>query len=137
MKIAGKIWKSKKSALWLAEIPLLDLATQAETKQEIPYMVKNAIETLVDDQNFSAEVSVSKNVLLLDSNDQKKLVALILKRQRQKYRLTMEQVAEHLQAKSINEYAQYEQGKHQPSFEKFEKLLQAIDPNLQPVISIN
>jgi len=49
--------------------------------------------------------------------------------------MTLDDVADQLHAKSINEYAQYEQGKHQPSFEKFEKLLQAIDPELQPVIS--
>lgn len=135
MKLAGKVWKSRKSAMWLGEIPLLDLATQAERKEEVPWMIKDAIEALVDDKHFCVEVSLHKNALYLEANDQKKLIALILKRQRRRKKLTLDDVAAHLNTKSINEYAQYEQGKHQPSFEKFEKLLQAIDPDLRPVIS--
>ena len=42
MKIVGKIWKSKEDKFWLAEIPSLDLMTQATTKKEIPAMVKDA-----------------------------------------------------------------------------------------------
>ncbi len=135
MKLAGKIWKSRKSNVWLGEFPLLDLATQADTKEEIPAMIKDAIEALVNDKHFSVDISLHKNALYLEAPDQKKLIALILKRQRRRKKLTLEEVAAHLHTKSINEYAQYEQGKHQPSFEKFEKLLQAIDPNLRPVIS--
>ena len=136
MKIGGKIWKSRKDNFWLAEIPLLDLVTQAETKEELSEMVKDAIELLVDDNTFFAEVALSNNNLFIDSNDTKKLIALILKRQRQKRSLRLEEVASQLKAKSINEYAQYEQGKHLPSIEKLEQLLKAIDPALMPFISL-
>ncbi|MFH1832423.1 MAG: helix-turn-helix transcriptional regulator [bacterium] len=135
MKIAGIVWKDKKDNLWLCEVPLLDLATQAQTKEEIAEMAKDAVESLVNDKNFSVTVFLQKDSLYLEANDQKKLISLILKRQRKKNKLTLEEVAAHLHAKSINEYAQYEKGDHQPSFEKFERLLQAIDPNIQPVIS--
>jgi hypothetical protein len=44
-------------------------------------------------------------------------------------------VASSLRATSINEYAQYQQGKHVPSFEKFDQLLKAIDPELTTVMT--
>lgn len=135
MKIAGRVWKSKKDTLWIVEVPFLDFMTQATTKEEIPEMVKDAIELLIDDPSFSVNVTVIDNTVLIKSNNQKKLMALILKRQRIRCRLKLEDVAVQLKAKSINDYAQYEQGKHMPSFEKFEKLLKAIDPNLSTFIS--
>ena len=48
-----------------------------------------------------------------------------------KNNLKLEDVAEAINAKSINEYAQYEQAKHLPSFEKFQQFLDAIDPERQ------
>lgn len=135
MKLAGKTWKSRKSNLWLVEIPLLDLVTQAQSKDDIPEMVKDAVESLINNKNFSVSVVLHNNIVYLEAKDLKNLIALILKRQRRKRKLTLEEVAIQLKAKSINEYVQYEKGEHQPSFEKFEKLLQAIDPKLQPVIS--
>lgn len=136
MKIVGNIWKSEEDKFWLAEIPALDLMTQAKNKKEIPGMVKDAIELLVDDSAFSVDVTVLNNFVFLDANDTKKLIALILKRQRQRKHLNLEEVASHLKARSINEYAQYEQGRHLPSFEKFEQLLKAIDPGLDLFMSL-
>jgi predicted RNase H-like HicB family nuclease len=136
MKIGGKVWKSKKDGLWLGEIPFLNLMVQATSKEEIPEMAKDAIELLVDDPTFSIEASVIQNALFVEANDPKKLIALILKRQRLKKQLKLDDVASHMRAKSINEYAQYEQGKHLPSLEKFEQLLKAIDPTLVAVMTL-
>lgn len=136
MKIVGNIWKSEEDKLWLIEIPALDLMTQSKNRKEIPEMVKDAIELLADDPAFSIEVTVLDKFVFLGANDTKKLIALILKRQRQKKHLNLEEVASHLRARSINEYAQYEQGKHLPSFEKFEQLLKAIDPSLDVFMSL-
>lgn len=135
MKIIGKVWKSRTDDFWLVEVPLLDVMTQAESKKETASMIKDAIECLVDDSSFVVQASLIGTIVCIEANDPKKLIALILKQQRYRKKLTLEEVAQHLNAKSINEYAQYEQGKHQPSFEKFAQLLQAIDPNLAPVIS--
>jgi hypothetical protein len=115
MQIAGKVWKSKKSNVWLGEIPLLDLATQAPTKNKVPGMIKDAIEALVDDETFLIKVSLLKDVLIVEAQDQKKLMSLVLKRQQRKNKLTLEDVALQMHAKSINEYAQHEQGKHLPT----------------------
>ena len=136
MKIVGNIWKSERDKLWLAEILSLDLMTQATTKKEMPAMVKDAIELLVDDPKFTVKTTVVDNFVFIEANDTKKLIALILKRQRQKKHLNLEEVASSLHARSINEYAQYEQGRHLPSFEKFEQLLKAIDPNLTIFMSL-
>ncbi len=136
MQITGKIWKNKHDNFWLAEVPFLDVLTQAETKEETPEMVKDAIELYINDPAFLAIVTLSNNQLLIDSNNPKKLIALALKRQRQKNKLKLSDVTELLKAKSINEYAQYEQGKHLPSIEKLEELLRAIDPQLKPYLGM-
>lgn len=63
------------------------------------------------------KVTTSNDSVILEANDTKKIIALILKRQRQKNNLRLEEVAKHLHARSINEYAQYEQGRHLPSID--------------------
>jgi hypothetical protein len=137
MKIEGKIWKSDKSDFWLAEVPLLDFMTQAEIKEDVPAMVKDALESLVDDPTFSVTASLSDNHLFIDTNDPKTLVSLLLKRQRNKMGLTQQKVAENLGSKSINDYAQYEHAKHMPTIERLEELLRAIDPKLKPYLSVS
>jgi DNA-binding XRE family transcriptional regulator len=131
MILEGKVWKSNHSIFWLGEIPLLDLVTQAETKEEVPEMVKDAIEGLVNNEHFSVKVVLSEDQLFIESNDPKRLVSLMLKRQRNKMGLTQEQVAKNLNCASANDYAQYEQAKHMPSIEKLEEILRAIDPKLK------
>ena len=135
MKLAGRIWKSKKSGIWLAEFALLDLVTQARTKKDLSNMIIDAIKMLVDDKKFYVQVSLHKDIVYLDAKDQKKLVALILKRQRNKNGMSIEEVSAQLHTKSTSEYLKYESGKSSLDFENFEKLLTAIDPSLQPVIS--
>lgn len=129
MKIAGKTWQE--DGLWL----MLDLMTQAESKAEIPEMIKDVIECLVDDESFVVNATVINSCVLVEANDTKKLIALLLKRQRRKNNLTLEQVAAALNAKSVNEYAQYEQGKHLPSIDKFHEFLHAINPQLTPFLA--
>lgn len=81
MKLGGKVWKTKKDSLWLAEIPFLNLMVQAQTKDEVPEMVKDAIELLIDSSAFSVKVELLDNALLLQAEDSKKLIALGFKRQ--------------------------------------------------------
>lgn len=137
MRLGGKFWKSKTSNFWIAEVALLDVTTQAETREDLPVMLKEAIELLVDDPSFNITAELVDNNIFVDANDAKKLMALILKRQRLQSHLTLQDVAHNLNAKSINEYAQYEQGKHLPSVEKLEEILNAINPDLKPFFSCN
>lgn len=133
MKIDGIVWKD--GTFWLAEVPFLDMMTQAKTKKEIPLMVKDAIESLIDDPQFHVNVTLTGNNIYIEANDLKKIFALILKRTRSKNNLTIEDVAARLNAKSINAYAQYEQAKHSPGFEKFEELYKAIEPDTNVVLT--
>lgn len=87
MKIEGKVWESSTDGFWLAEVPFLDILTQAETKEETPAMVKDAIELYVNAPTYSAVVTLANNRLLIESNYPRKLIALALKRQRQKNNL--------------------------------------------------
>jgi hypothetical protein len=127
MQIDGKVWKDGK--FWLAEIPFLDLMIQSKTKKGLPEMVKDAIELLVNEPSFTVQATLSGDILSLEASDFKNLIALILKRLRSKNNLTLEEVTARLNEKSINSYAQYEQAKHYPGFEKFEELLRAVEPN--------
>ncbi len=129
MIVSGNVWKSRKDQFWLAKIPLLNLMVQAESKEEIPEMVKDAIEALVNDPAFLIDSTIAGRDVFVESNDDKKLMGLILKRQRLKNKMKLEDVQTRLNAKSINDYAQYEQGKHVPGFDKLEQLLKAIDPS--------
>lgn len=48
----------------------------------------------------------------------------------------MKEVAERMGSRSKNAYAQYEQGKILPSFDKLTQILQAIDPGLDLVFRV-
>lgn len=132
MRINGKVWHS--GDFWLVEAPMLDLATQAQTKNEIPAMMKDVIETLINDPDFIVDVTLENDAVLIEPNDDKKLIALILKRQRSKRHLTLEQVAKAYGA-TTTDYAQYEHGKHMPSFEKLDQILEAINPEIKVYVS--
>ena len=64
------------------------------------------------------------------------LIALMLRRQRQKYGLTLEEVARRLGASSVNAFARYEQGRARPTLAKLTELIGAIDPELVPVLRL-
>ncbi len=130
MIIEEKIWKSNQRPCWLAEIPLLHFVTQAESREEITEMVKDGMESFLSDVRC-AVTSDNDSQLFISCDEPKKLMALILKRQRNKKGLTQEEVAKNMHAASVNDYAQYEQAKHMPTIEKLAELLHAIDPQLR------
>ncbi|MCP5468314.1 MAG: helix-turn-helix transcriptional regulator [Deltaproteobacteria bacterium] len=135
MLLVGKIWKEKKH--YLIEIEELDLLTQGRTKKEAYEMIKDAVESLVNKKDFSVELyRDKKDVFYIEANNPGLLMALILKRQREKYCLSIRDLQKRLKFKSPNAYAQYESGKHLPTLGKFQQFLEAMDPNLIPVISL-
>ncbi len=64
----------------------------------------------------------------ITSNNNKLLLALSLRRQREKSGSTVREASERLQSKSPNSYAQYEKGKTRISLDQYEKLLYAANP---------
>lgn len=134
MELEGKVWKSKNH--WLIEVPSLNVMTQGESKEEALEMVEDAImeylryyfESEVDD-NFTVTVKdYKKGVIGIMASNNKLLLALSLRRQREKSGSTIREVSERMGSNSPNAYAQYERGKTRISLDQYEKLLHAANP---------
>jgi hypothetical protein len=134
MELEGKIWKSKR--FWLVEIPILDAMTQGRTKKEALEMVQDLIrEMMINyfpkdlDERFEIRVIDYKNKFIgVTTNNNSLLLALSLRRQREKSGLTVREVSERLGSKSPNAYAQYERSKSRISLDQYERLLRAANP---------
>ena len=128
MRFEGRIRKDGR--FWLVEIPAFDAVTQGRTKREAFAMAKDLIETMADTKGFKVTLfPVTKAAFELEANRIGILLALLLRRQRQRHGLTLSDAAQRLGQRSRNAYARYERGKAMPSVEKLEQLLKAIAPN--------
>jgi hypothetical protein len=127
MRFEGRIKKDGK--YWLAEVPAFDATTQGRTKREAYEMAKDLIETMANVRGFEVTVfPTGKATFELGANRTRVLVALLLRRQRERRGLTLADAAERLGQRSRNAYARYEQGRAVPTIEKLEELLEAIAP---------
>ena len=70
-----------------------------------------------------------RDVFEIGANSIGILLALLLRRQRERQGMTLSEAAERLGQTSKNAYARYEQGRAMPSVEKLEQLLKAIAPD--------
>ncbi|HEY9885969.1 MAG TPA: type II toxin-antitoxin system HicB family antitoxin [Vampirovibrionales bacterium] len=128
MKFLGQCWKDGK--FWLIEVPALDLMTQGETKKEALLMIKDAIQALINREDIEVNVeSLKDGEFLVGCSEPKFLIALMLKRQRSAHNLTIQEVVDRLGMSSKNAYAQYEQGKHEPTTSKISQFIDVISPN--------
>ena len=134
MEMEGKIWKDGK--FWLVEIPALDAMTQGVTRKEALSMVEDLVIGMAQSyfkdeigKDFAVMViDYKKDVIGVTANDNKLLLALSLRRQREKSGSTVREASERLGSKSPNAYAQYEKGKIGISLDKYEQLLMAANP---------
>ncbi len=127
MVLEGNIRKDNK--LWLIEVPSLDLITQGHSKRDAFAMLRDAIRLLIDRKDFKIKLRLLGSTLfLLESDDDTAMLALMLKRQRNKHDLSIADMAKRLHVRSKNAYAQYEQGKSQPSLTKVQEFLWAMSP---------
>ena len=133
MWFRGRI--KKDGRFWLVEIPVFDAMTQGRTKREAFEMAKDLIETMADVKRFKVTVYPSGRGETFDvgANNTGVLLALLLRRQRERQGLTLAEAAERLGQRSRNAYARYEQGKAMPTVEKMEQLLKAIAPDQEIV----
>jgi len=136
MEMEGKIWKSKKH--WLVKVPSLNVTTQGETRAEALFMIKDAIMEYMkyyfesETKGFELQVmDYKKSVIGISANNTKLLLALSLRKQREKSGSTVREVSERLGSSSPNSYAQYEKGKTRISLDQYEKLLYAANPYQQ------
>ena len=127
MRFPGRI--KKDGRLWLIEVPALDAVTQGRTRREAFEMIQDLIETMAGARGFRATVyPTGGQTFEVGANQLGVLLALLLRRQRERQGLTLAEAAERLGQRSRNAYARYEQGKAMPTVEKLEELLQAIAP---------
>jgi hypothetical protein len=127
VRFSGRIFKD--GQFWLIEVPVLGIMTQGRTKKEAFKMIADAIESLVNKPGFRIEVfGGGGDYFEIGSPDQGVLTAFLLRRQRLRQGLSLEEVARRLGAKSINAYARYEQGKSVPTVSKFHDLFSAVSP---------
>ncbi len=128
MRFPGSIRKDGK--FWLVEIPAFDALTQGRTKREAFEMAGDLMETMANAKGFRVTVyPTGGETFEIGANRVGVLLALLLRRQRERQGLTLAEAAERLGQRSKNAYARYEQGKTMPTVEKLEELLKAIAPN--------
>ena len=128
MRFEGRIKKDDRH--WVVEIPAFDAVTQGRTKREAFAMAEDLIETMVDARGFKVTAyPLGGETFEIEANRLGTLLALLLRRQRERQGLTLSEAAERLGQSSRNAYARYEQGRAMPSVEKLEQLLKAIAPD--------
>jgi len=114
---------------WLAEIPLLDAATQGRTRAEALTMIADWLETMVNRPDFKAEVHPRGKVQFeVSGTDAAAMTALLLRRRREASGASLREVATRLGALSRNTYARYERGDSVPTMDKLDALLKATSP---------
>ncbi len=135
MKLEGKIWKDGK--FWLIEIPFLDLATQGKNKKDAFFMIKDALEILINNNKFKSQViPTAGDTFYIESPTMNILIPFILKRLRQKNHLTIREVADRLGHKSHTAYARYETGQVRASLDKFAEYVKAIDEDNDLILKV-
>lgn len=137
VKFEGKIYKSGK--YWPIEVPALYIITQGKSKRDAYSMIKEAVELHVDRPGFQVEtVPLPENKFILrakKNEDDKYLVALLLKQQRAKYGLSTAEVARRLGI-TKHAYAQYEQARSLPSLTKIEEFIYAMSHKAHFVVNV-
>ena len=137
MMFEGRVAKTKGNKFWEVEIPLLEVYTQGRSKKDALAMIKEAIELLVEKRGFRIEVIPGRGESFkVRSKDTRTLISLLLERQRQVHGLSVREVAARMNSKSPNAYAQYEQGRVNPTLEKLNELLRAIDPGMEVILKV-
>lgn len=142
MELEGKMWKSKQ--FWLVEIPALDAMTQGRTKKEAFEMAKDLIKEMlinyfpdeIDDRFEINVIEYKRELIGITTNNNRLVLALSLRRQREKSGSTVREVTKRLGSKSPNAYAQYEKGKTRISLDQYERLLNAANPHRQTHLRI-
>lgn len=133
MELEGKIWKHKKH--WLVEVSSLNIMTQGKTRKEALFMIKDAIMEYIkyyfeaEIERFELEVNdYKRSVIGITANNNKLLLALSLRKLREKNGTTIREASQRLGSRFPNSYAQYERGKTRISLDQYERLLQAASP---------
>ena len=125
MKIEAKIWQDKD--FWVIDISALNLSTQGTSREDAYEMAIDAVQCLTEDEHFKVEIcEKGENHFYITSNDNRKLVGILLQRNRERQDWTFEDARQAIGAKSRSEFQTYEKGETDPTLTKLERLLAAI-----------
>lgn len=128
MRFQGRVFKAGR--YWAIEVPVLGVVTQGRTKKDAYLMIADAIEALVNKEGFKAQVYPGTGEYFeIGASDQGALTALLLRRERARAGLSLSQVAQRMNARSLNAYARYEQGRSVPTVQKLSELAAAVSPD--------
>jgi predicted RNase H-like HicB family nuclease len=134
MRLAGQV--AKEGRWWAVELPILGVATQGTSRSDALKMAADAVAELVNRKGFRVRVHPGKGELFeISSNDPAALTALVLRRLRARAGLTLAEMAERLDARSLNSWARYEQGRAVPTVAKLSQLFAAVSPGRDFVIT--
>jgi hypothetical protein len=136
MRFQGRLYRDGRH--WLAEVPVFDAMTQGRSRKEALAMIADWFGTMAAGPKNPVRVFATGRAEFEIATDQpRRMISLLLRRQRQRSGLSLAAVAERLGAKSRNAYARYEQGSSVPTVEKLDSLLRAIDPNRDIVVRLS
>ena len=127
----------REGSWWAVFVPVLGVATQGRTRLDGYRMAADAIETMI---NKEIEVTIHpgpENTFELSAAEPAPLIAFMLRRLRRQEGLTLKEVAQRLGARSHNAYARYEQGRAMPSLEMLSRLVSAVLPDEDIVLSLS
>lgn len=125
MKVFGEI--AKEGNIWVVDVPLFDGRTQGRTRKEALLMAQDMVRSMLDDASFPIEGRYTSMFYFdLQSPKSTELIALALKRQRQKHGLSAEQVAAKIGHRSPKAYLRIENGKSIPTCRMLERLFYAM-----------
>jgi hypothetical protein len=134
MRLAGRVLKVGRH--WAIEVPILGVASQGRTKKDAYGMIADAIDSLVNKGSFKVRIYPSSGRYFeIGASDEAALTACLRRRTRLRAGLTLAEAAQRLGAKSLNAYARYEQGRAVPTVVKLSKLLLAVAPARDFVLS--
>ena len=134
MRLSGRVFRQGR--IWAIEVPILGVFTQGTSRTDAFAMIADAVRELVDRKGFRAIVHPGDGGLFeISSNEPAALTALMLRRLRFRAGLTLAEVAERLDAKSLNAWARYEQGRAVPTIVKLSQLFAAVAPDRDFVIT--
>ncbi len=137
MEFDGYVRKDRNSNYWNIYIPAFDLMTQGKSKNDAFDMIEDALYESLLFYFGSAAKNKTKFYFHKDdgsgfgvsSNNNKLLLSLALRRQRELSHSTVREAASRLRSKSPNAYSQYERGRLNISLDNYERLLFAANPD--------
>lgn len=129
----------KDGRYWPISVPALGVYTQGLSKKNALFMLKDALELAIYEPGFKVRITPLSNdrvvVQTLRAEDDKHLIALMLKTQRAEHGLSIQEVADRLGV-SKHAYAQYEQARATPSLSKIEEFIRAMNKHLHVILEL-